>query len=261
MCVLWGLYNQKWIQVCVCVAHSWAGWNATRICIHYRLSAKQIIACIYVSAIHTHTQGKHNMLSMEMDALGNPNIIKEHAPIPPQKPHTLLIQHCADEDWSHRLAGVTVFYRCKVTCLWMNTKHAGVDLRLHSPLWLCMIIFTFSKQFLCPGTEPLTYSTLYLVLTLHIWKRDRQRRGRWKNIELKLQARTTKFKTKALCDYVCVCVPSVHKQWCRCCPFGRASSSLWKLWLDPGHRRWISHMLILMDFGEPNVHVWHGWAS
>lgn len=120
--------------------------------------------------------------------------------------HTLLIQHCVDEDWSHRLAGVTVFYRCKVTCLCMNTKHAGVDLRLHTPLWLCMIIFTFSKQFLCPGTEPLTYSTLYLVLTLHIWKRDRQRRGRWKNIELKLQARTTKFKTKALCVYVCVCV-------------------------------------------------------
>lgn len=150
------------------------------------------------------------MLSMEMDALGNPNIVKEHAPIPPQHTHThtQLIQHCVDEDWSHRLAGVTVFYRCKVTCLCMNTKHAGVDLRLHTPLWLCMIIFTFSKQFLCPGTEPLTYSTLYLVLTLHIWKRDREEADErilsWncRQGQPSLKLRLFKF----MCARVCVCV-------------------------------------------------------
>lgn len=92
--------------------------------------------------------------------------------------HVLLNQRSVDEDGSHCLPGETLFYRCKVTELCHRAEN---NLHLHTSLMtLCLCfscvcvrvctcdIFTFSKQFLWPGMEPLTYSTLYLVLTLHI---------------------------------------------------------------------------------------------
>lgn len=71
------------------------------------------------------------------------------------------------------------------------------DFILHSQVCVCAI-FTFSKQFLWPGTEPLTYSKLYLVLTLHTWKGG----GRCENIELKLQQQGQTSSKPC----VCVCV-------------------------------------------------------
>lgn len=170
----------------------------------------------------THTQVEHNMLSMEMDAVDITNIVWVCATIPSQKNTqtptdacTRIQTHCwtsksVNEDRSHCLAGVTVFYRCKVTSLCQNTKHAADDLRLHTSLLsvcVCVCIydiFTFSTQFLWPGTEPLTYSTLYLVLTLHIWKREREKERRqmreyWTEITVKDEQVQNQV-------YVCLCV-------------------------------------------------------
>lgn len=109
------------------------------ICIHYRLSAKQIIGCVCVRA---DAQGEHNMLSMEMDAVDITNIIKGtflfphgggHAHKHKQmraRAHTADPAQCQDEDGSHFLVGVTPFCRCKVTGPCQCTNHAGADLRL-----------------------------------------------------------------------------------------------------------------------------------
>lgn len=95
-----------------------------------------VCLCIHTNTQREHTR-THNMLSMEMDAGDITNIIKVHFPIllqtrrkkkkkAPHKhkqmdarthAHTLLIQHSANEDGSHCLAGVAVFHNCKVTRL------------------------------------------------------------------------------------------------------------------------------------------------
>lgn len=103
--------------------------NAEHICIHYHLSAKQIIGGVRLF-VGTQIKVKANVLSVEMDAGDSTKIIKAHTHT---HTHALLIQHSVDEDGSHCLACVMALYRCKVTCFHLNTKHTH---------WLSILNFT-----------------------------------------------------------------------------------------------------------------------
>lgn len=147
-----------------------------------------------------------------MDVKDFTHIIKVHASISCPEGNTYACTH-THPCWSSALSmkiNRTVLQvwrhfagaRSLVAVSFRNMPELTADFTLHVMCGLFFYLFTFRTQFRWPGTVPWTYSTLYLVFTLHICETEMWKQSRLNKIRLIKDWRTNGFKA----ELACVCI-------------------------------------------------------